>query len=117
MKSYKPGSFFHMHSKRIIILIFIALSAVIGWQCSSALYQPLENNVPPGSTLADLKTGRELYINNCGSCHMLHLPGEFTEQQWQKNLHEMSERAKLNPEQTALILKYLTSTPKKLSAK
>ena len=58
-------------------------------------------------TFADFSRGRDLYLTNCGGCHQLHLPAEFTEEQWSTILSTMIERAKLGDAEQELIFRYL----------
>ncbi len=86
----------------------IALSS-----CSSALYVPDKAHVPEGMSLTELTEGRAVYVAHCGSCHSLHLPGEFSVDIWKQNLDEMQKKSKISNEEKALILNYLLSEPKK----
>lgn len=87
-----------------LILLFFA-------SCSTALYQPISDSA--GVSLTDLKKGREIYVNNCASCHQLYMPNKFSDQAWMDNLNEMQERAKITDDQKLLIYQYITSEPKK----
>jgi hypothetical protein len=61
----------------------------------------------PTATFPTLKSGRQKYIDRCGGCHSLHLPSEFTEDQWRKAVGDMQQRAHVSPEEKDLILQYL----------
>jgi cytochrome c2 len=75
------------------------------------LYVPIEaiNSV----SLEDLKTGREIYVKKCSSCHQLYLPNQYTEKVWMNNLNEMQDRAKISDAEKQLIYQYITNAPKK----
>ena len=49
----------------------------------------------------------KLYDARCSACHALHEPTEFTANQWPPILHTMVKNAALDPEQAALVTKYL----------
>jgi hypothetical protein len=91
------------------LVLFGSLFLLIS--CSTQLYVPIDsvNSV----SLADLKTGRETYVNKCASCHQLYLPNKYTEKVWMNNLNEMQVRAKITDHEKQLIYQYLTSTPEK----
>lgn len=56
-----------------------------------------------------LLAGRKLYVDHCGSCHNLHLPKEYDEAGWQRQLDEMKVRAKITDEEKQVILIYLSN--------
>jgi hypothetical protein len=61
----------------------------------------------PTATFSNLESGRQKYIDRCGGCHSLHLPSEFTEDQWRKAVGDMQQRARVSSEEKELILLYL----------
>jgi len=87
------------------LIIYTALLVAGG--CTATLYQPTENDAQGGVSLADLQQGRSLYVKNCGSCHMLHLPQEFAEDIWRRQIEEMQERAGISNSEKDKILLYL----------
>jgi mono/diheme cytochrome c family protein len=98
-----------MHSKLILTGALIFVSCIF-YRCGSALYIPETSDaLRTKTTLDSLITGRKLYITNCASCHNLYLPGKFSAREWAKNVTEMQAKAKINEEQKAYILRYLTS--------
>lgn len=50
---------------------------------------------------------RRLYRAKCSGCHRLYKKEERTPEQWREKLPEMAKRAKLTPEQLAILAKYL----------
>lgn len=77
---------------------------------SQQLYKPTAADAQrTGIPVDTLVMGRKLYVNNCGSCHSLYMPGRYTEKEWTKNVSEMQKRTKLSQEQALAILKYLKS--------
>ena len=93
--------------KKALLLLFLPLLM----SCASQLYTPLESvgNIP----LADLKKGRETYVNNCASCHSLYMPEKYSNVQWAENLEEMQQKAKITDFEKAQIYGYLSSHPRK----
>ena len=92
---------------KLIVFCFLFLF----FSCSPQLYIPIE--ATPSTSLEELKTGREIYVKKCSSCHQLHLPYEYTEKVWSLNLNEMQARAKISDAEKQLIYQYITSEPKK----
>jgi len=60
-----------------------------------------------------LLEGRKQYINNCSSCHNLHLPQEYTKEEWSKILISMQAKANANDSIINLISEYLFEKCKK----
>jgi mono/diheme cytochrome c family protein len=91
--------------KAILFGLFLLLAS-----CATTLYVPLQS---VGSiSIENLKKGRELYVNNCASCHQLYMPNRYNEKQWIHNLDEMQVRAKISDTDKKLILDYLVNAPK-----
>jgi cytochrome c2 len=91
--------------------IFFLGSILLLVSCSSQLYVPID--ATPSVSLEDLKTGREIYVKKCSSCHQLYLPNQYTEKVWMNNLNEMQDRAKISDAEKQLIYQYITNAPKK----
>jgi len=99
-----------MHYKLTIGISVICITLM---GCVAALYMPTNNdaikyNVP----LQTLTQGRELYVNKCASCHNLHLPSQFTKQQWDPIMNRMQKKAKLTDSQREMISRYLETNCK-----
>jgi hypothetical protein len=81
--------------------------------CAVALPMITQDDVPqaikrwPQTSLQELSDGRAAYVNHCSGCHSLHVPGEFSEEQWHTVLEEMKVRSRITPEQKELIFRYL----------
>ena len=81
--------------------------------CSPSLLLPTTADVSlagkrwAGTDSLALRQGYELYVNKCGSCHMLYRPAKFTEEKWMKEVPDMGARAHLSAEQTEVILRYV----------
>lgn len=106
MKNYKQGWYFPLLFKAVIIF---TLSGLV-YRCGTALYIPvMSDGERAGIAFDTLIKGRSLYIEHCGSCHNLHLPEKFTATEWEKNVSEMQEKAKINDLQKENMLYYLKS--------
>jgi hypothetical protein len=103
MKNCRSEYCFPLLYKAVIIL-----TAGVICRCSPALYIPsASDQESAGIALDSLKLGRLLYIKHCSSCHNLHLPEQFTAAEWEKNVVEMQEKAKINDLQKETLLNYL----------
>lgn len=89
-------------------LMAMLAAIVVTISCAPALYIPEKENVAAGSDLVLLQAGRKLYVSKCGSCHTLILPEKYTAGQWSYLVARMEVRAKITPEESKLILKYLS---------
>lgn len=78
--------------------------------CSSQIYTPVDsiNNIP----VLKLKEGRQLYVQNCASCHQLYTPRQYSAAAWARNLAEMQERSHISDREKDLIYDYLVNAPK-----
>jgi mono/diheme cytochrome c family protein len=96
--------------KSLLVFTFLILM-ILG--CSQALYIPtLEDSQKTGVPADDLVLGRKLYVNNCGSCHRLYMPEQYTMKEWVKVMPEMKIKAKCNDRQVAMITAYLKARSK-----
>jgi mono/diheme cytochrome c family protein len=100
-----------MDSKKNIYRLLAATLAIAG--CTTALYIPVQEHAQKtGVPLDSLLEGRNLYVNNCGSCHGLKSPEKRTSAEWQKILPKMQKKAKINDAKTELIRSYLLANCK-----
>ena len=75
---------------------------------TSGLYVPTTADTTLNATLLQLQQGRILYINNCGSCHGLHSPDEFSSAQWNLVIAQMGPRTNMSDTQIELVKKYVS---------
>ena len=68
----------------------------------------------PGYTTEMFTSGKALYEGNCGKCHGLFAPGDYTEEKWEKIVPWMVNKTNksagsevINGDQKELIRKYL----------
>jgi hypothetical protein len=52
---------------------------------------------------------RRLYVAKCARCHKLYDPAKYTDADWQQWMDKMGRKAKLKPEQKALLTGYIDS--------
>jgi len=75
---------------------------------TSTLYTPTSADVTSTATLQQLQQGRELYINNCGTCHHLYTPETYSTAQWQNIVAQMAPKTRMVSAEVDLVLKYVT---------
>jgi mono/diheme cytochrome c family protein len=75
---------------------------------TSALYVPVSSDATASATLLDLQQGRTLYMNNCGSCHSLYSPDDYSKGGWTSILSTMAPKTSMNASQVTLVTKYVT---------
>lgn len=86
----------------------ILFAAVLLCACTPALYIPSMTDASrTGVSTDSLMIGRTLYTNHCGSCHNLHLPEQYTQKHWEKEMPEMKLKAKITDAEAKLIAKFV----------
>jgi len=65
--------------------------------------------IPTGINVAAVRKGRTVFVTECGSCHRLYLPSEYTPEEWLDIAGRMSMRASLGAEQEEDLKSYLTA--------
>jgi len=91
------------------IFAFASASILVG--CAPKVV--VEQEVTPLKALAETKPevkyldGKTLFDNNCGKCHELYQPSQYSKAQWSKIVPAMAKEAKLNAEQENQILLYV----------
>jgi hypothetical protein len=98
-----------MKTSRVLTLI-LALAALAG----CATYVPEPDALMAGGDdgrLADLKIGRQLYINKCAGCHSLFPVDRYDSARWTEEVEEMAKQKKvrLAPDDQTRLLLYLTT--------
>jgi len=63
----------------------------------------------PGTTVAELGRGRELYVRTCAGCHALKSPDAVPPAQWEREVTEMRGRhgVSLSDDEADAIIRYL----------
>lgn len=93
---------------------FVAISIGLLSGCAPVFYHP---SVADAEKQKQLQSGREIYLNKCGTCHNLHLPSEYNSEQWKANLDFMQPKAKITDDERNAVFQYLTSAPPPKSKK
>lgn len=91
-----------------ITFISLLVVSMMTFACATKLYIPTAEMVAPNSDLTALNAGRNLMMEHCNKCHGMPKPEKHTPDQWTKILEKMAVKAKLNADQKALVLKYVT---------
>jgi mono/diheme cytochrome c family protein len=91
----------------VVVFIMIESCAKSGAD-SSSLYTPTSADVTATATLTDLQQGRSLYINNCGRCHGLYSPDNYSSAQWKSIISSMGPNTSLSASEILLVTKYVT---------
>ena len=90
------------------VVLFLTGSCKKDLGGSGSLYTPTTADVTSTATLAELQQGMALYSNNCGSCHGLYSPDNFTPTQWRSVMGSMAPRTGMSASQVVLVTKYVT---------
>jgi mono/diheme cytochrome c family protein len=75
---------------------------------SGDLYTPTVADTTATASLDELQQGRELYINNCNSCHYLHSPDDYSASYWKSIIPQMAPKTGMNADEVAKVTKYVT---------
>jgi cytochrome c5 len=70
----------------------------------------------PGTTVAELSKGRDVFVSRCSACHALPRPDVKSPDEWSSVLDEMASRAKLSSADRELALWYLSAASQRLRA-
>lgn len=63
-------------------------------------------------SVTQMAKGQAITTANCGKCHELHQPGEFTIKRWNKILPEMCHKAELSKEDAELVRAWIITNAK-----
>ena len=89
----------------------ILMIALAGCQTAPAGPTNTPPPVPPGGadliSTDDAIAGRALYVNKCARCHKFYDPAKYNDADWNKWMRKMNRKAKLKPDQAALLTRYL----------
>jgi hypothetical protein len=93
---------------RLVLILVLGLSGSCSKDSSSSnLYTPTSADVTANATLSELQQGRTLYLNNCGNCHNLYSPDDFSPAIWKSYISTMAPRTNMNTSQVSLVTKYV----------
>jgi cytochrome c5 len=91
----------------VSLLLFFSACSKIDTPGSSSLYVPTSTNVTANATLPELQNGRALYVNNCGACHGLYPPENYSVAQWKSIVPRMAQNTNLTTPELNLVIKYV----------
>ena len=95
----------------IFLLIWLPACASAGPKGSQAKRPFLAANaVPPntaGLSADDITQGAKLHIAKCARCHKFYDPAAYTDAEWRLWMAKMSKKARLTPDQEAVLSRYL----------
>ena len=74
---------------------------------SGALYVPSTSDTTANASLSELQQGRTSYMNNCGACHNLYSPDNYSPASWKSILLNMVPRTNLSQADAVLVTKYV----------
>ncbi|MCK9641011.1 MAG: hypothetical protein M0R39_13985 [Prolixibacteraceae bacterium] len=101
--------------KRVKTVLAVSLLTVSLLSCSKSLntntdslYVPTATDVTQNATLADLQSGRSVFINSCGRCHSFYSPDNLSVANWNAIIPNMASRAGLSASEAAQVTKYVT---------
>jgi mono/diheme cytochrome c family protein len=91
--------------RRICVLVAVTT----GWLACGATLPRVTPDVAEttGIPFHTLATGRERYASKCGGCHPLYAPASRTDAEWEHEVTEMRDRARLADDDVRAILAYL----------
>ena len=97
------------YMKKLIIPFIIAGSFIL-YSCTSS--QPVNKGTSTNAVLKaeSITQGRTLYESNCGKCHDLPAVASFNDEKWKSVIDWMAPKAKLNTQQSEMVLSYVTSS-------
>lgn len=91
---------------KIKFLGIVALLLIVA-SCASKSNVPTEE-AKEVKLPVELAEGKNLYDNNCGACHKLYKPTDYTAEQWKPIVLRMQKKAELDDAQGLKIYNYLT---------
>ena len=105
--------------KRLFTIFSLMFTSVLLTECTpkktaSSEMSPDQKvaEVKKNYTEAQLEEGKVLMQNSCDKCHKLFAPGSRSVEKWENVLPRMSNRAKLNDQQAAMVRAYILSHAK-----
>ena len=75
---------------------------------TDSLYVPTAADATTTATLADLQSGRDLFISKCGACHSLYVPESLSASSWKSIVPVMAAKTNLTAAEIVLVTKYVT---------
>jgi hypothetical protein len=92
----------------ILLISVLVVSCTKTGNSTGNLYTPTAADVTTNATLAELQQGRTLYINNCGRCHGLPSPDDYSVAAWKSIVPNMAQNTAMTSNEISLVTKYVT---------
>jgi hypothetical protein len=89
-------------------ILIVGISISCSKSTTGSLYTPTSADATATATLEELQQGRTLYINNCGACHNLYSPDDYSVSGWKSVISNMAPKTSMNASQVTLVTKYVT---------
>ncbi len=107
--------------KKEVVVTLAALSVMLFAQCAKKMSPSTKEKAktetaevtPKAATPEEMAMGKTVFTDNCGKCHKLRQPGEFTTKKWDNILPTMCKKAKLTPAQSTAVTAYVMANAKK----
>lgn len=106
--------------KSILTITFLAIFIM---SCSIKFLEPTQLDADRGAgmffmyDIEKLNHGKALYEDNCDNCHKLKKLTLLNEEGWRDIVPKMAEGAKMNAEDTELVLQYILTMKDAVKAK
>ncbi len=106
--------------KKTIVIIGAVATTMLLTQCAKKT-SPGSKKMTPAEEVAAVKShytedqiakGQPIFEANCGKCHDLRQPPEFTVHQWDKILPDMSSKAKLSKDDAGVLRAWVITKAK-----
>ncbi|MBK0369915.1 cytochrome c [Flavobacterium agrisoli] len=98
-----------MQSKLISMAVFALLLASCGSKKAAPTAPVTTTEAVSNEMAKEVVAGQNLYENNCGKCHKLYAPTEYSKTDWKPILLRMQKKAHLDDTQMASIGTYIHS--------
>lgn len=95
---------------KVILIFSVALAAVACQPKTTEVVSEVKEEVKDATPSAEVQQGGELFAANCGKCHKLFAPADFSDEKWKQLVPPMAKKAKLDETQGDKILQYVLWT-------
>jgi mono/diheme cytochrome c family protein len=93
--------------KKILVIIILTMAVA---SCAHKTIPTQTATTTPAT--GDAVAGKETYIANCGRCHSLKKPDNYTSEEWVPLVNKMAPKAKLSDADKANVLAYVQANAK-----
>lgn len=93
-------------------LVSVFLMAILLWACSPGLNPKDTAKVEEAFAKYEDSPGKTVFREKCAKCHGYRLPETRTTQKWPNVIDRMAPKAKLNADEKAAVLAFVTKHAK-----